>query len=792
MVVLTRRSLGKSGYVSDDGFVVSDIEEDIEFTDDESDDEDYDDYASTDKPIKIQLNEEFLASVPEECKELYVNYIKQLNQMSPNNSEYFKLKQWCNTFERIPFGTYNTFPFENMTHAEKCKFIQDSRDIMDNVLFGHVKAKEELVCILVKWLMNPQFSGQVIGLHGSPGVGKCFSIDTPILMHDGSIKKVQDIKVGDQLMGDDSTSRNVQSLGGGQDQMYSIVNTRGVEYTVNSEHILCLRYSKSKSIIDDTIRNNRYCVRWFDNQNIQVCSKTFKYTSETKKQIHQEALQFLDDIQEDKNCEITVKEYLKLGKIMKKNLKGYQVPIEFASKKTAFDPYIIGAWLGDGTSNGVGFTNQDSAILHYIANTLPKYNCYLQHQDNNGKSDIAYRMNGMKHLHKNSINSLLIHLRESNLINNKHIPVEYKCNSKEVRLQLLAGIIDTDGSVTNKCYDLIQKNEKLADDIVYLCRSLGFACYKRECRKGRWYNGEYKEGEYFRLTISGVGIETIPCKVSRKIIQGERSHFKDALVSGIKVIPVYYGDYYGFEIDGNKKFMLGNFIVTHNTELARHVLSPILQRPIHYISLAGATDGSFLNGFSITYEGSRQGAIVDGIIQSKCMNPILFFDEVDKVSESAMGREIIGKLINLTDPNQNGTFSDHYFHSVPFDLSKAIIVFSFNDIKKIDRILLDRIKVIEMNTFTHTDKIELFSSHLMKSMLRENNFKDGEIIFTKNAINDLVHRCPEDGVRNLKRKLDTVLMKLNVLRFSPNPELSIDFSKTIHINTVMVQTLLDS
>jgi ATP-dependent Lon protease len=174
------------------------------------------------------------------------------------------------------------------------------------------------------------------------------------------------------------------------------------------------------------------------------------------------------------------------------------------------------------------------------------------------------------------------------------------------------------------------------------------------------------------------------------------------------------------------------------------------------------------------------------------MNPILFFDEVDKVSESAMGREIIGKLINLTDPNQNGTFSDHYFHSVPFDLSKAIIVFSFNDIKKIDRILLDRIKVIEMNTFTHTDKIELFSSHLMKSMLRENNFKDGEIIFTKNAINDLVHRCPEDGVRNLKRKLDTVLMKLNVLRFSPNPELSIDFSKTIHINTVMVQTLLDS
>lgn len=375
-----------------DNFIVGDT--------DYSSDED-DEYIKRPKQANpVIMNNVFLETIPEPCKELYMNYCTQLSRMEPSNGEYFKLNQWKEAFEKIPFGKYLSFPFETMDHDAKCAFINESREQLDSMIYGHSTAKDEIICILVKWLMNPQFSGQVIGLHGNPGCGK--------------------------------------------------------------------------------------------------------------------------------------------------------------------------------------------------------------------------------------------------------------------------------------------------------------------------------------------------------------------------------------------------------TLLGRTALGAILQRPVHYISLAGMAEGAFLDGFDYTYEGARWGKVVDGVLQSKCMNPILFFDELDKVSESKVGYEIIGKLINLTDKNQNNSFMDRYFHGVPFDLSKTVIIFSFNDITKIDKILLDRIKVIQMQDFSPTDKYELFKGHLLKDIMSENNFKENEVSFSKDTINEMILRCPEPGVRNLKRLLDTVLMKLNVLRFSPNKHIPVSFSKPIVINTELLHKLLSA
>lgn len=150
-------------------------------------------------------------------------------------------------------------------------------------------------------------------------------------------------------------------------------------------------------------------------------------------------------------------------------------------------------------------------------------------------------------------------LRNNNLLNNKHIPYEYKCNSRDVQLKLLAGLIDSDGYNKTNCYEIIQKNNELAEDIVYLCRSLGFACYSRKSKK-TCYNSKNgpKEGIYNRISIYGAGMEEIPvlCKRKQNLY---RKQIKNALAYRIHIEKLEEDDYYGFEIDGNKRFVLGDF-----------------------------------------------------------------------------------------------------------------------------------------------------------------------------------------------------------------------------------------
>ena len=162
---------------------------------------------------------------------------------------------------------------------------------------------------------------------------------------------------------------------------------------------------------------------------------------------------------------------------------------------------------------------------------------------------------------------------------NKHIPHIYKCNSKEVRLELLAGLIDSDGSLQSNGYDIIQKNERLLDDIIFLARSLGFAAYKLKCEKSCMYKGEKKTGTYYRTNIHGEGVEYIPLKVLRKKAN-KRKQIKNVLNTGIKVVKREIDNYYGFEIDGNRRFLLGDFTVTHNTVMGLNIISKLKKKTL--------------------------------------------------------------------------------------------------------------------------------------------------------------------------------------------------------------------
>ena len=357
------------------------------------------------------------------------------------------------------------------------------------------------------------------------GRGKCTGFNTPILMYDGTIKMVQDVKVGDVIMGDDSTPRNVLTLARGREMMYKVIPTKGDPYVVNESHILSLKYSSA------------------------VNKHTPKGTV-----IDIPLLDYLD----------LPKSYHGRGGV----LVGYRVPIKFKHIEIELDPYLLGYWLGDGHSNGTGITTQEASVLKYLTGDCfqnKHSSLYLQYTG----YQYDYRINSLTKNHKNF---MMDFLRKNNLVNNKHIPHNYKCNDRSVQLELLAGLIDSDGYYHDNCYEIMQKNETLLDDILFVARSLGFAAYKSACKKSCMYKGEKREGTYYKASISGQGLEDIPVKCPRKQAHA-RKQIKDALNTRIKIEKMDVDNYYGFEIDGNRRFVLGDFTVTHNTIMALKIIS---------------------------------------------------------------------------------------------------------------------------------------------------------------------------------------------------------------------------
>ena len=209
---------------------------------------------------------------------------------------------------------------------------------------------------------------------------------------------------------------------------------------------------------------------------------------------------------------------------------------------------------------------------------------------------------------------------------------------------------------------------------------------------------------------------------------------------------------------------------TGKTTLVKEGISKILGREFSFIALGGNSDSSFLEGHSYTYEGSTWGKIVQILIDSKCMNPIIYFDELDKVSETPKGEEIIGILTHLTDTTQNSEFHDKYFSEVEFDLSKCLFIFSYNNEEKINPILRDRMYRIETKGYESKEKLVIARKHLLPAIREQVNFTEDDVIIpdeTINYINSSQHLTnKEQGVRNLKRCLEIIYTKLNLFRLT--------------------------
>jgi hypothetical protein len=367
---------------------------------------------------------------------------------------------------------------------------------------------------------NGDYQHNMIVASWERGEGKCESKGTELVMHDGTCRKVEDIIVGDKMMGPDSRPRNVIGLGRGQEEMFEVTPFKGEPFTVNKSHILPLVIRKQKWVY--SAGEPRKKEHWYVRDNISVG------------------------------------EYLKKNPDYKNNAYCFRATIDFPYKDV-FDPYLVGLWLGDGTTIYPEITNNDQEIIDYIYLAAGKMglDITLKHQSTTECKTYRFVGTGVQ-----GGNKLLNELKVMDLIGNKHIPQAYKSNSKKVRMQILAGIIDTDGTPNRSGYVVTQKSKVLAEDIVFLARSLGFCCYINEFTASIKSIGF--KGQYYKVGING-NCSEIPVRVMRKVVP-KRIINKDVSRTRIKSIESKgVGDYYGVSLDGDHLYIRKDFMVSHNT-----------------------------------------------------------------------------------------------------------------------------------------------------------------------------------------------------------------------------------
>lgn len=351
------------------------------------------------------------------------------------------------------------------------------------------------------------------------GFGKCLGRNTPIMMYSGKCIPVQDIKPGQLIMGDDSTPRKIITTCTGYEQMYKVLPTsEGFEpYVVNKSHILSLHVIDRKTL---EFGSKKYSVKWYNKGKL-----AYKFFKNKHK-----ANDFMNKLIVPHIVDIKVKDYLKLPNDIKGMLKCYKKRVEYPQRICHINPYLLGVWLGIGGMKGNIFVTKYTIIIDYISKYL---NCKMV----SGKGDI-YTVQSPTYSLYEVIKFYKLHN------GNKHIPDSYMFNTREIRLELFAGIIDTIGNVNaNGVYEFAHSSNTLLTDIVRLSRSLGLSSN---------YNKT--------VVVSGECLDMIPTLVKTPVFNQ-----KGLLLSSFVLKAVQERDYYGFTIGGNRRFLLGDFTVTHNT-----------------------------------------------------------------------------------------------------------------------------------------------------------------------------------------------------------------------------------
>ncbi len=335
-----------------------------------------------------------------------------------------------------------------------------------------------------------------------------------IIVYPGKIKKIKDLKNGDYLFGPDSKPRKIINIKDYYGNINNIISNKDHKlYIKNNNKIFLKRTNKNKFDINNIVTTDISCQDWLNS------SKTFRHI-------------------------------YKLFSVSE---------INFPNQKISIDPYFLGVLLGDGSIiHNIGVTTEDHEIIEEIFNQARLYSLHIRKVNQKNKDIITYFLSGSG---KKNSNQLINDIRNLNLYgktcHDKFIPSNYLFNSRTVRLGLLAGLLDTDGSKNNNCYDFITKSDYLASDICILARSLGFSASAVKCVKTCQNNFS---GIYNRIYISG-DTNNIPVRIERKK-SSQRMQKKDIHMTGFNLYPILEKNYYrGIKVNKDNKYIDNNFVI---------------------------------------------------------------------------------------------------------------------------------------------------------------------------------------------------------------------------------------
>ena len=450
------------------------------------------------------------------------------------------------------------------------------------------------------------------------GFGKCLGRGTPVLMYDGSIRAVEDIKVGDQLMGPDSEPRTVLSLSHGEGPLYRFKPNKGDSFVFNENHVLTL------------------------------CCGATRGTRYNGKHVAQNEL-----------VDIPYSEYQVQSASFKHVMKGVRSSLITFEERPApeLDPYFVGVWLGDGGCGTSVMFNPDPEIVDYCVSYGQQQGWSVLRKSHTGCEEIHFsaRVDG-KYVGEGARNVIK---RNTMLGSSKRILDDYRLGSVEVRRQVLAGLLDTDGYAFPGGYEISTKFPELANDILFVARSLGLAAYAKKERKCCTNTGAW--GEYYRIKLFGDTLQ-LPLKVDRKK-PGIRRINKNPLLFGFEIIPEGVGEFFGFSVDGDHRFLLGDFTITHNSFIikclttlypnARFVIcteaaSVVSSLYEQLVSVHGKSQVGLIKAGTKSCEETKriQVSTTKSILRSQIETcDILLFDEVHNVGDN----QITDLLMNHVD-----------------------------------------------------------------------------------------------------------------------------------------------
>lgn len=389
-----------------------------------------------------------------------------------------------------------------------------------------------------------------IAVGGNVDSGKCFIAGTSVMLYSGKFKNVENLKNGDILMGDDSKPRTIIETHTGESEMFEISPSNGKSCKVNGEHILCLKYfDANKNILHDKEKNT-FVVNWVELINTIPKTKSKLFDS---LDLAQSFFNSLNGVKLENNqiIELSVNNFNKLEKELQNKLKWYRTEVDFnmyENSTLAIDPYIVGIWLGYSTSTKLDLSSINKKMVRTFLN------CKLKNEN--------YETT-------NNSNIFIKFLKENDLINNKSIPDVFKFSSKENRLKLLAGLIDSDGHYDNSTnsykFEISKIYKNMIVDLVFLIKSLGFVTS----------NVKFTSDEKtIMFNFCGKNQENIPCLLEKNISTPLNDYCLNQNMFDFKVKSIGINKYYGFQITDNGRFLLNDFSVVHNSSLVGVLSSP--------------------------------------------------------------------------------------------------------------------------------------------------------------------------------------------------------------------------